>query len=316
MGFFNPFTGLIETKEFPHARAHRSTFWGKMWDTFGVFSGTVLIKNRKNGDVLHNGLHFGLFDFLTLGVHYALTQLLFFLTNNVDDNLLLVIPLLFTNFVLNLPRLLFAGAMTIICSPFVMIAQAFAKNEVKEEIRSYRMSPKEFTVHFEQTALPPQLKNYQESFIFIKNTNKLYYISGTSWEVPIKDIMGFRKKFDLNDNVNPSSTLAQDDLDKYFIWQAVFPLDTYPSIGKVLYTKKVGLEDPENSIDLAIDKKNPEVIELSWKNDNKLLTKFSLHLKNPSDYRLFKNIKELNIGGVQERIEQNKQLAQQFSNLS
>lgn len=53
--FTQTFSKLIETRTFPHARALRTSFLEKLWDSFDVFFGAIVFSKRA-----------GLFDYLTL----------------------------------------------------------------------------------------------------------------------------------------------------------------------------------------------------------------------------------------------------------
>jgi hypothetical protein len=142
INLLNPFKGLIETKKYPHSRAHRTTFSGKMKDTFAVFSGRITPNYKNNNLGPFKKFHVGVFDYLTLGIHFIISELLLYLTKKAANSLPILISLAVLTFIFNIPRLLFAGIMTLICLPFIGVAHAFSRekgNKSKDEILSYTM---------------------------------------------------------------------------------------------------------------------------------------------------------------------------------
>ncbi|MBA2656567.1 MAG: hypothetical protein H0U70_06220 [Tatlockia sp.] len=321
MSFFNPFNGLIETKEFPNARMHRTTFWEKIWDTFKVFSGTIAPDFTNENPSPYKKMHFGIFDYLTLGIHYLITQLLLFMVRKAaKESIYLAAPMMALAFIFSLPRLIFANALTFICSPFVLVAHAFVNDKAKNSILSYEVRSNEYPLHFAPSFLPSELERYKESFIFIADKNVLYYIDiiGNSRQMALKNIESFRKEYKVNGNhaisfgQAPFYLLTRAELGKY-LGETIYPLNTYNSLGKILKAKNIDLEDVGYS-ELEIDKQDKNLIRLSLKDrvNGKLLSKFSLCLTGQNDLTLFKNLKELNIAGVQAHIEEDEELSHAF----
>lgn len=311
MSVINPFKGLVETKKFPHARAHRTTLFGKIKDTFSVFNGQI-IQETDEPDYFKK-IHFGIFDYLTLGIHFIISALLIELVRSNIPLLFKIVGIILTA-LFSIPRLLFAGIMTLVCLPFIGMAHVFSMekgNRAKDEILNYVCSD-EIKLHYGPSQLPFKRDHLKNSLFFIEGNNQLFYIdsSGNYEKLILKDISKFRKEFDESNNsfairfgfLSPHLLVKRSSLEKHFSNPQKF-LSTYYSLGEILKLKDVDLESIEHS-DIEIDDDHNKIVELSLKDNNKnLLTKFTLDLAKPSDFTLFKNVRKLNIGGVQELIE-------------
>lgn len=125
MSYFNPFNDLYsnESNKHIHARTLRTSLWGKMKDTFFVFSGTGLLNHFRDKDI-----HVGLFDYATLGipllVDYAHTKRVLAMESSKESTLgtriILLIILLGTNAV----RYSLAAVFTLLVSPIVLATHA------------------------------------------------------------------------------------------------------------------------------------------------------------------------------------------------
>ncbi|MDP1604590.1 MAG: hypothetical protein Q8M03_15135 [Legionella sp.] len=172
MGFLNPFHELIETKKYPLARTFRTTFWGKVWDTFKVFSGNLPHFNPRS----YKQVHAGVFDYLTLGLHLLLSELLLRFLEKIRSRLIFLIGVVVL-LIINLPRLIFAAALTFICLPFTGIAHAFSKikgEKLKNDILAYTVKTDECKIYLVNSITQINLEHYKNSLFFIKSTNGLY----------------------------------------------------------------------------------------------------------------------------------------------
>ncbi|MCW8399995.1 hypothetical protein OQJ26_14520 [Legionella sp. PATHC038] len=317
MSIFNPLKNLIETKQYPHARAYRTTFWGKMADTFLVFSGHLLPNYKNKEQDPFKKIHLGIFDYLTAGIHLLISSLLIRSLKGAEKPVL--IPVGIFTFLFNLPRLLFAAAMTLICSPFVAIAWAATKekgNKIKDDILSYEVQTNQSRLYFAPSALPSDLEHYKDCFFFIEGSNCLYYINFSSkpHELKINDIEGFRQEMGVNRHRTAirigigyySLFVNRDDLKKYFA-EEKSPLDSYRSLGDLLKARNVDLEEIEKS---SIEREQ-DVIKISLTDEEKRpLAKFSLSIKKSTDLLLFHNLRRLNIGGIEEIVEEKEEFSQ------
>jgi hypothetical protein len=328
VSIFNPIKGIIETKESPHSRAYRTTFWGKMKDTFIAFSGNIIPNNRPGNPSPFKNVHLGVFDYLTLGTHFILSELLMYLIKKSRNISPIAVGLLVLTFIFNIPRLLFAGVMTLVCVPFIAIAQAVSKEQgtkVKEEILSYPVHDDEVTLYLAASGLPsrPNRLPYKNSFFW--DMRKLYYIDcrGESEQLTLSDdISNFKKSIDNHQSipvkerfVYPSLSIKREDLEKYVenMPLSLSNLSANVSLRKILQFNNIDLEDVGHSA-IEMDQSNEKVIKLSLKSDRERpLTKFSLNLNEGADLSLFKKVRELNIGGVQKLIEEDPALFKKFS---
>jgi len=104
----SPFTGIIETQKYPHARTQRTSFFQKLLDCFNVVAGAVpfFLGSRTR--------HAGIFDYLTFGIPLLLLKLY------ADTNSpFLSLPLGIISFLLIIPRAVFGGVVTVLFSPLI-----------------------------------------------------------------------------------------------------------------------------------------------------------------------------------------------------
>ncbi|WED43180.1 hypothetical protein [Legionella cardiaca] len=126
----NPFFGIIETRNTPHARTLRTSLTTKFKDAFSVFSGS-------------KG-HWGLFDYPTLFLAAAAIEFLRWCLQNKANNKLafiLLIPAAIINIPLYIVRLAVAGLATFITAPITLLVHAIASHlsrKTKEEALSLR----------------------------------------------------------------------------------------------------------------------------------------------------------------------------------
>ncbi|KTC88931.1 hypothetical protein [Fluoribacter dumoffii] len=314
MNILNPFKNLIETKQYPHARTYRTTFWGKVADTFLVFSGHLFPNYREKEPF--KKIHFGIFDYFTLGIHFLLTTSL--LSALRGASLPLLIPAGILTFLFNTPRLLFAAAMTFISLPFVSIAWAVTKekgNKIKQDILSYEVQTTDYMLYFAPSTLPTELKNYKDCFFFIEGTNQLYYIDFACkpHTCSIKDIDIFRKEIGVDKLITfikfgfgyQHKMIKQETLKS--LTTAVPTLGSYHSLGEILKAQKVDLEDIAHA---TIELEN-DAIKISLTGEKKQpLVNFSLSTPKSTDLTLFKNMRCLNIGGIEELVEEKEEFSQ------
>ncbi|KTC79830.1 hypothetical protein Lche_1850 [Legionella cherrii] len=317
MSIFNPIKNLIETKQYPHARAYRTTFWGKMADTFLVFSGHLFPNYQDKAQDPFKKIHFGIFDYLTLGIHFLISSLLIRSLKGAEKAVLIPVGILTLLF--NLPRLLFATAMMLISLPFVSIAWAVTKekgNKIKEDILSYEVHTNQSRLYFAPSALPSDLDHYKDCFFFIEGDNHLYYVdfSNKPHNIKINDIERFRQEMGINQHrtvirigIGYSSLFVKnDDFKKYFASENS-PLDSYRSLGTLLKARNVDLEDIEKS---SIERQQDDIKVSLADGEKRPLAKFSLSIKKSTDLLLFNNLRRLNIGGIEERVEEKEEFSQ------
>ncbi|MBA3661930.1 MAG: hypothetical protein H0W64_09390 [Gammaproteobacteria bacterium] len=139
----NPFNEIIETPVAINARALRTSLAQKMQDTFYLFSGTFFSRKRN---------HFGLYDYLTLFIPYALatSSINFFLSPNQTDNpisnALTLVGFIATGVpavILNAPRYLLGSLFTGLCMPFVLASHGLSLmigNTHKQHLNAFPIS--------------------------------------------------------------------------------------------------------------------------------------------------------------------------------
>ncbi|MDP1602193.1 MAG: hypothetical protein Q8M03_02925 [Legionella sp.] len=311
MNFINPFHELFETKKYPLARTLRTTFWGKVWDTFKVFSGNLIpqhIKNNKKNPNPYKQVHSGVFDYLTLGLHFLLSELLLRALKKIRLPAVIKIMGLATLLLINIPRLIFAALLTLICLPFVGIAEVLSKikgDNLKNEIRSYTVKTEEFKVYFTHSELPYTLENCKNSFFFIENTNSLFYVDfagdAQKIELPnpdaLRELVGNKTQF--KDKINYYYFIKRDILSQFF--PELNSPGTYHSLGELLKIKDIDLETVEK---ISIEADADERMKLSFQRDQSTVTRFSISAQKRKDFIFFNNLSKLNIGGIQEHNEE------------
>jgi hypothetical protein len=125
--FFNPWSEVFESRKYPHAQTYRTTFGEKLWATFKVFSGNVLPLPIKKNYLDSSKFHFGIIDYLTLGIYYLINVLPIFLIEGENARSRELGYLL--SFILSIPRILFASVMTLVSFIPVAIVQAISSFE-------------------------------------------------------------------------------------------------------------------------------------------------------------------------------------------
>lgn len=122
LNHFFPFTELIETPRFPHARTLRTSFLQKLMDTYHVMAGEANLAAPKP--------HVGVFDYLTLFVPAGFLGLYLWCLNNRGERFLanaLLIPVFLINTPLLVARSLFGGVTTVLFSPVIAIVHGLSR---------------------------------------------------------------------------------------------------------------------------------------------------------------------------------------------
>lgn len=308
MSFLNPFNGLIETKKYPHARTLRTTFWGKVWDTFKVFSGN-LIPDTKSATP-YKKVHAGIFDYLTLGLHFLLSELILLALRKIKSPAVIITGLIIL-LIINIPRLIFGAVLTLFCLPFAGIAQVLSKikgDKLKNEILEYTVKTDECKLYLVNSISQINLEYYKNSFFFVKSSNSLYMdVSGDIQKIELKDPDKFRNEIiDGNDlsftkiiDSNYLTYINRDILNQYILDSN--PLNTYHSIREILKINDINLQAIKT---VGIEAPNAERINL-WFNTNKsTVIKFFVEKNNLADREFVFNLTRLNIGGIQENSEE------------
>lgn len=151
MKFVHPVTPIIETKKYPYARSYRTGFIDKVMDAFYVLSGGIPGHNGIPGKT--DDHVFGIFDYLTLGVHFFISEKLMRLAQKPSSTLSLVISVaLFALF--NIPRYLFATVMTVFCLPIIGIVNLVTSakgDKIKHHILNYFIKEDPSSQNFDST---------------------------------------------------------------------------------------------------------------------------------------------------------------------
>ncbi|KTD07437.1 hypothetical protein [Legionella jamestowniensis] len=136
--FFNPFSGIIETRNTPHARTLRTSLKTKFSDTFYAFHG-YLNNVGKPSNV-------GLFDYATLFISTAAFLFLQWCLNNKEHNRLawlLFIPSAAINIPIYVARLAFSAVATLISAPVTLAVQGivhFFNKDVREKALTIKLT--------------------------------------------------------------------------------------------------------------------------------------------------------------------------------
>lgn len=316
----NPFHNLIETNKYPHARSHRTTFLRKMNDTFRVFWGGEISDNAKG--------HLGIFDILTLGLHHLVNRPLFFsITSDSVPTALGFLGLLLL-ILWNIPRFLFAAVLTLVSTPFVWIAQKLSDIE-GEPIRSdlISFSNPQYPVYLD-CRLPHAdfLKGYKNNFFLLDN-DQLYLIDSEGRpqliNITAEDIKEIRKEWKVQNELRAELGIVKNyDFERILVYierekldKLLQPRHSNLPNGWVLGKgdSDLGLEGLEISV--VSNPKNSQKLFLSireeddYKSQPKLL---SLDLSKQRNQRFFKQLRQLNVGHIEEKIEHNKELQAKF----
>lgn len=136
--FFNPFSGIIETRNTPHARTLRTSLKTKFSDTFYAFHG-YLNNVGKPSNV-------GLFDYATLFISTAAFLFLQWCLNNKEHNKLawlLFIPSAAINIPIYIARLAFSALATLISAPVTFAVQGivhFLSRDLREKALAIKVT--------------------------------------------------------------------------------------------------------------------------------------------------------------------------------
>ncbi|KTC76834.1 hypothetical protein [Legionella brunensis] len=115
VSFFNPFLGIIETNNAPHARTKRTSLGTKFKDAFAVLHGS-----KEN---------VGLFDYASLFIAAVALEWLRWCIDNKDNNKLaawLMLPAAIVNIPLYIVRLVVCAVATLITAPVTLAVSAIA----------------------------------------------------------------------------------------------------------------------------------------------------------------------------------------------
>jgi hypothetical protein len=165
MSFLNPGREVRETIKYRHARTQRTRFGQKAADAFFVFYGSFGLNERDTAagksSAEKSKLHFGVFDYLTFGILYALTALSVELLIRPRSIFPKIIGGIFSA-IFAIPRAIFAGVFTFISLPIIGITQAIASSKGerwKSRIREYPM-PVDLPAPNNKTTLGVLFKKY------------------------------------------------------------------------------------------------------------------------------------------------------------
>lgn len=306
----NPFHNLTETKKYPHARSHRTTFWDKMTDTFKVFYGNITPKEHPED-------HIGIFDYLTFGLHYWINEPILQMTQYRSD---IYTGLgLFLYGIWNIPRIIFSGVLTLICSPFVMIAQALSNDKgeaLKDDVNSHNIKNIEYDFNFTNCNLPSDYSRacYKNSFFFARENNKLYWIdlAGKSHNIAIKDVKEIKKILQIGTDKNVANGFlsngfySKEEIDRCL----KNPPDIHHTFREYLKAKELELDSIKHS-KIILDPEDDQKLLLGlgkgagpYVTEERYVSQvLAINLKNNNDLKFFKKLRKLNIGNIQANIE-------------
>ncbi len=86
---YNPFSNIIETRTFPHARTLRTNLFQKILDAFFIFAGTDYPFHHSRGN--NRTEHLGLFDYTTLFIPHLLYRLTMLIGDRFEKKTAIVI---------------------------------------------------------------------------------------------------------------------------------------------------------------------------------------------------------------------------------
>jgi len=324
MSILNPLRHVFETKTFIHSRAYRTTFWGKFWDTLEVFLGNSLPEmywddnsfEKHKGIKNFNSTHFGVYDYLTLGIPFILNIVLTLLMLKLDpsDNRPLFISLVVSYLILNLPRIIFSGVMTLLSLPFVHIAHALTKEKgeaVKQAILSYKLSDEMTPFYAYPSSLQVNIENYKNSYVFIMDKKELHFIdeNGHSYNLTINNINQFSERLGINVNSmqihnrnSPYSRLVcKQEMDR-LLKSSECTQWSYGTLGQTLKNRNAHIESGMAST-IKLHHNFAEV-RLEGSGSGRSLTGFILSWDKPGDVTFFNNMRRLNIAKIEQVIEE------------
>lgn len=314
MPIFNPFSFLMETKKYPHAHSHRTTFGGKLKDSFQIFYGG---RTHNREDQL------GIFDFLTLGLHYAVNKLIFAIGKNINPIACVVLYGIW-----NLPRILFAGLGTLIFSPVTYLAHTVLSKEgnlLREGVLSYKLDNPDYLIHMHDSVLPDTRD--KNTFIFLCRKNQLYWVdnNGATQRTDIHDLNGFRAALDI-DRVRVRVIIFatakfhnKEQLNQFLTNPPVLQPGTFKEF---LEARELDLEDIQAS-SIQFNEQNDQEFDLSLgrkirdsiteKEKMVLWQRIPVKLSNAEDVNFFSQLRKLNVGRIQSAIEEDDALQAKFN---
>lgn len=315
MTIFNPFNSLMETRKYPHAHSHRTTFAGKLKDSFKVFYGTRAL-NRED--------QLGIFDFLTLGLHHGVNKLMFAVGKNLNP---LAFVLLYA--VWNIPRILFAALCTLIFSPVTYLAHTLFSKEgepLRRGVLSYKLDNADYLIHIHHSVLPDASK-HKNSFIFLCRKDELYWVNnnGVAQRIEINDREGFRKALDIERVSAVTAVFSvsklhnKEELNRFL---ATPPASQSETFGEFLESRDLDLEDIQAS-SIEVNAQNAQKLNLSLgqkrmdsitnKDTPLMLQRIPVNLSDAKDVCFFNQLRKLNVGRIQSVIEEDASLQTQFN---
>lgn len=320
MSIYDPFKNIFQTNRHFFANIYKTTFAGKLYDTAQVFSGYVVQKYRHPNIRGDRWSHWGLFDYLTLGIHRAITlALIKYLESRSFSNAILksrnleIAALIGVIIVFSLPRYVFTALLTFVCIPFISIVHAFIFNKaqlLKKQINAFPIKTSEINIYLEES-IPLNLELYKNSFVYSHETKQLFYVDfqGATTICPFIDFEGFQKRFQVTLSKlslilglhGLQFTTTRDELSK-FINNFDSLSESYTTMGQLLATKGLSLE----ILKACEIEQNGNQIKLAML-DNKLdkLPALDLDLEQPADKKMLNLMAELNIAEIELEIEEN-----------
>lgn len=305
----------METKKYPYAHSHRTTFGGKLKDSFQVFYGGRT-HNRKE--------QLGIFDFLTLGLHYAVNKLIFAIGKNLNSITCVVLYGIW-----NIPRILFAGLATLIFSPVTYLAHTVLSKEgdpLREGVLSYKLGNADYLIHLHHSVLP-DTRDHHNSFIFLCQKNELYWINnhGATQRITIKDLNGFRAALDIGRVYVTTvifSTLKFYNKEQFNQFLTNPPVSEPVTFKEFLESRGLDLEDIQAS-SLQFNEQNAQEFNLglgrktidSITEKERMITlqRIPVKLSDAEDIIFFSQLRKLNVGRIQSAIEEDIELQVKFN---
>lgn len=304
----------METKKYPHAHSHRTTLGGKLKDSFQVFYGG---RTHNREDQL------GIFDFLTLGLHYAVNKLIFAIVKDINP-----IAGILLYGIWNIPRILFAGLGTLIFSPVTYLAHTVLNKEgepLREGVLSYKLDNADYLIHMHDSVLPETRD--KNTFIFLCRKNELYWVDnhGTTLRVNIHDLNGFRAALDIDlirVRVIIFATAKFHNKEQLNQFLTNPPVSQAVTFKEFLESRGLDLEDIQAS-SIQFNEQNDQEFNLSLGRNTRdsiiekekmvPLQKIPVKLSNAEDVSFFGQLRKLNVGRIQSVIEEDEALQAKFN---
>jgi hypothetical protein len=115
---WNPFARLRETNSYPYARLIRSSFTGRIADTFKVFNGDILGKRMGILDYIYPFPRIMSYAILNISIPLNMYTTARQLYSGIILLLILAIPTI----IVNIPKLIVSSALTLLVSPALVLA--------------------------------------------------------------------------------------------------------------------------------------------------------------------------------------------------